>query len=98
MLFSSASIKGVSTLLFGKTNEETSSLTSSGVDNNEPKESREDDVEDDVGDDENNNNYYEDRVAANTLLELQNKHLKSKASCGLNTKVGTLVKKKARSR
>ena len=98
MLFSSVSIKGVSTLLFGKTNEETNSSTSSGVNNNEPKESREDDVKDDVEDDENSKNYYEDRVAADTLLELQNQHLKSKASCGLNTKVETLEKKKARSR
>eukprot|EP00957_Ditylum_brightwellii_P145584 11084701-Ditylum_brightwellii.AAC.1 len=64
MLFSSASIKGVSTLLFGKINKETSSSTSSGVNNNESKESREDDVKDDVEDDENSKNYYEDRVAA----------------------------------
>eukprot|EP00957_Ditylum_brightwellii_P060948 4626861-Ditylum_brightwellii.AAC.1 len=98
MLFSSASIKGVSILSFGKSNKETSSSTSYGIDNNEPKESREDDVEDDVKDDENSKNYYEDCVAANTLLELQNQYLKSKVSSGLNTKVETLEKKKAQSR
>ena len=101
MLFSSASIKGVSTLVFGKTDEETSSSTLSGVDSNDLKESRddvEDDVEDDAEDDENGRDHYKDNVAANTLLELQNQHLKSQDSGGLDTKVETIEKKKATSR